>query len=150
MAGSGEIRSDLLGEKERSLFAEYGFGPLEAGLYLLGQAMETVGHAQAKLYEYRKEPLLESIAWQGMSLVRVRHLVPELMDRAIHYLDGKELTWVLDLLGRAQDLLERSQGEGVSEREVPYYILMGYAQARSRRLMGGKKADSKQEEPHDL
>ena len=141
----GEIPSAFLEEEERRVFAEYGFGPLEAGLYLLGQAMEAVGHAQAKLYEYRKEPLLESIGWQGMSLVRVRHLVPEVMGRATHYLE-EERTRVLDLLGRAQDLLERSRGEGVSEREVPYYILMGYAQARSRRLRSGRRAASPQEE----
>ncbi len=140
----GEIPSAFLEEEERRVFAEYGFGPLEAGLYLLGQAMEAVGHAQAKLYEYRKEPLLESIGWQGMSLVRVRHLVPEVMGRATHYLQ-EERTRVLDLLGRAQDLLERSRGEGVSEREVPYYILMGYAQARSRRLRGGRRVASLQE-----
>lgn len=140
-----ELPSSLLEEEERRVFAEYDFGPLEAGLYLLGQAMEAVGHAQAKLYEYRKEPLLESIGWKGMSLVRVRHLVPEVMDRATHYLE-EERTRVLDLLGRAQDLLERAREEGVSEREVPYYILMGYAQARSRRLRSRRRVASPQGE----
>ncbi|KGQ22882.2 TM1802 family CRISPR-associated protein [Thermus filiformis] len=139
--GMKEIHSGFpLGEEE-ALFAAYGFGPLEAGLYLLGQAMEAVGQAQARLYEYRKEPLLESIGWQGMSLLRVRHLVAEVMDRAPHYLQGADLTRVLDLLARGTDLLERAQREGlrVSEREVPYYLLMGYAQARARRLRAGKE-----------
>ncbi|GAA6732632.1 MULTISPECIES: TM1802 family CRISPR-associated protein [Thermus] len=127
---------------EEALREAYGFGPLEAGLYLLGQAMEAVGQAQAKLYEYKKEPLLEALGWQGMSLVRVRHLVPEVMAKASYYLSGNELAAVLDLLGRATDLLERGRSQGpLSEKEVPYYILMGYAQARSRRLRAGKKEE---------
>jgi len=124
--------------EEEALSQAYGFGPLEAGLYLLGRAMEAVGQAQARSYQYQKEPLLEALGWQGMSLVRVRHLVPEVMAKATYYLEGEELTWVLDLLGRATDLLERGRG-GLSEREVPYYILMGYAQARSQRLRRGRK-----------
>ncbi len=100
--------------------------------------MEAVGQAQARLYEYRKEPLLEAIGWQGMSLVRVRLLVPEVMAKATYYLDGEDRTRVMDLLGRATDLLERAEG-GLSDREVPYYILMGYAQARSQRLRVGKR-----------
>jgi len=125
-----------LGEEE--VFRAYGFGPLEAGLYLLGKAMEAVGQAQARLYEYRKEPLLEALGWQGMGLFQVRHLVPEVMGKAVYYLEGEERTRVLDLLGRATDLMERARG-GLSNREVPYYILMGYAQARARRLRAGKK-----------
>ncbi|GGM93212.1 hypothetical protein GCM10007092_03020 [Thermus composti] len=137
----GEVKSAFpLGEEEE-VFRTYGFGPLEAGLYLLGKAMEAVGQAQARLYQYRKEPLLEALGWQGMSLVRVRHLVPEVMAKATHYLEGGDLTRVLDLLGRATDLLERGGG-GLSEREIPYYILMGYAQARSQRLrQSGKEAE---------
>ncbi|WP_024119922.1 TM1802 family CRISPR-associated protein [Thermus thermophilus] len=139
-----EVRSAFpLGEEEE-VFRAYGFGPLEAGLYLLGKAMEVVGQAQARLYEYRKEPLLEALGWQGMSLVRVRYLVPEVMAKAVHYLDGEERTLVLDLLGRATDLLERAEG-GLSEREIPYYLLMGYAQARSQRLRQGRKAEQDQE-----
>ena len=38
--------------EEEAVFRAYGFGPLEAGLYLLGRAMEVVGQAQARLYEY--------------------------------------------------------------------------------------------------
>ncbi len=130
--------SALLEGEEKEAFRAYRFGPLEAGLYLLGKAMEAVGQAQARLYEYRKEPLLEAIGWQGMSLVRVRMLVPEVMAKAAYYLDGEDRTRVLDLLGRATDLLERAEG-GLSDREVPYYILMGYAQARSQRLRSGRK-----------
>lgn len=124
--------------EEEAVFRAYGFGPLEAGLYLLGRAMEVVGQAQARLYEYQKEPLLEAVGWQGMSLVRVRHLAAEVMAKATYYLDGEDRTRVLDLLGRATDLLERGRG-GLSDREVPYYILMGYAQARSERLRARKK-----------
>jgi CRISPR-associated protein Csh1 len=123
---------------EEAIFREYRFGPLEAGLYLLGKAMEAVGHAQAKLSNYRKEPLLDSIGWQGMSLVRIRHLVPEIIEKANYYLDGDGRTRVLELMGRATDLLERAEG-GRSEREIPYYLLMGYAQARSQRLRARKE-----------
>ena len=133
-----DLSGALLEEEEKEAFRAYRFGPLEAGLYLLGKAMEAVGQAQARLYEYRKEPLLEAIGWQGMSLVRVRLLVPEVMAKATYYLDGEDRTRVLDLLGRATDLLERAEG-GLSDREVPYYILMGYAQARSQRLRVGKR-----------
>ncbi|MCS6869695.1 TM1802 family CRISPR-associated protein [Thermus sp.] len=137
----GEVKGALpLTEEEKPLFEAYGFGALRAGLYLLGQAMEAVGQAQARLSEYRKEPLLDSIGWQGMSLVRVRHLVPEVMAKATYYLEGDDRTRVLDLLGRATDLLERSR-ESLSEREVPYYILMGYAQARSKRLRSGRREE---------
>jgi CRISPR-associated protein Csh1 len=124
--GEKDLSGALLEEEEKKAFQAYNFGPLEAGLYLLGKAMEAVGQAQARLYQYRKEPLLEAIGWQGMSLVRVRHLVPEVMAKAAYYLEGEDRTRVLDLLGRATDLLERAEG-GVSDREVPYYILMGYA-----------------------
>jgi len=136
--GEKDLSGALLEEEEKKAFQAYNFGPLEAGLYLLGKAMEAVGQAQARLYQYRKEPLLEAIGWRGMSLVRVRHLVPEVMVKAAYYLEGEDRTRVLDLLGRATDLLERAEG-GLSDREVPYYILMGYAQARSQRLRGGRR-----------
>jgi CRISPR-associated protein Csh1 len=60
------------------------------------------------------------------------------MAKAAYYLEGEDRTRVLDLLGRATDLLERAEGS-LSDREVPYYILMGYAQARSQRLRGGRR-----------
>ncbi len=133
MAWDGSI----LPEEKRRLFEAYRFGPLEAGLYLLGEAMEAVGQEQARLYNYDREPLLEAVNWKGMSLPRVRQLVGEVMDKAKYYLKGPDRTWVLGLLGQALDALARAQG-GLSDREVPYYILMGYAQARARRLRAGR------------
>ncbi|WP_337845338.1 TM1802 family CRISPR-associated protein [Thermus sp.] len=141
-AHSETLRSKGVGMEFAERFEAYGFGAVEAGLYLLGVAMEAVGQAQARLYEYRKEPLLESVGFLGMSLVRVRHLAAELMDRAAHYLEGGELTRVLDLLGQATDLMERGKDQAPSEREIPYYLLMGYAQARSERLRKGRTEEA--------
>ena len=132
-------------EEYRRRFEEYGFGPLRAGLYLLGVALEMVGHAQAQVAEYKKEPLLESIGWEGMSLVEARHLAQRAADRASHYLEGGDLSRFLGVVGMATDLMERGE-ERLSQREIPYYLLMGYAQARARRLQAGKAKKQQAEE----
>lgn len=141
-----EFREGFEGFKER--LEKYGFDPLQAGLYLLGVALEMVGNAQAQPTKYKKEPLLETIGWEGMSLLEVRYLAQRATDRAAYYLE-KDLTWFLRLVGMATDLMERG-GKGLSQREIPYYLLMGYAQARARRLEAGKsKEQGTQEVAHD-
>ena len=138
--GGGEVVSAMeVSQEYQEVFAAYGFDQVQAGLYLLGVALETVGHAQARDREYRDEPLLRAINWEGMSLPQVRHLVLDATRRGNHYLAGGELSRYLGTLGMAQDLLHRGRAS-LSDREVPYFILMGYAQARARRLLGGTGA----------
>ena len=138
LGGEGMVRATDVPEKYREIFADYGFDELQAGLYLLGVALEAVGHAQARDREYRDEPLLRAINWEGMSLSRVRRLVSDATERGRHYLVGSELSHYLETLGLAQDLLQRGQ-RTISDKEMPYFILMGYAQARKWRLARGSK-----------
>ena len=145
LGGERMVRAADVPEEYREVFAAYGFDEFQAGLYLLGVALETVGHAQAKDREYQDEPLLRTINWEGMSLPQVRHLVLGATERGKHYLVGSELSRYLETLGLAQYFLHRGKAS-LSDREVPYFILMGYAQARKRRLAGGSKTKAEEAE----
>jgi CRISPR-associated protein Csh1 len=134
-------------EKERTHLEQSGFNELQAALFLLGCAINKVADAQD--IELKSRPILRKINFRGMSFAAIQKLASEVFEKGLQYKNtmkkhkflGKyeiyyqEMSRLLDLA--IQDYMptgeRKTSGRLLSESELVYYIISGYAFANAQK-----------------
>jgi len=134
-------------EKERTHLEQSGFNELQAALFLLGCALNKVADAQD--IELKSRPIMRKINFRGMSFAAIQKLATEIFEKGLQYKNtmkkhkflGKfeiyyqEMSRLLDLA--IQDYMptgeRKSSGRLLSESELVYYIISGFAFANAQK-----------------
>lgn len=150
-------------EKERTHLAQSRFNELQAALFLLGCAMNKVADAQD--LELKSRPIMRKINFRGMSFAAVQKLANEVFEKGLQYKNtmkkhkflGKfeiyyqEMIRLLNLA--TEDYMptgeRKSSGRLLTESELVYYIISGYAFANAQKATSRTESDLSELEAED-